>query len=146
MIAIQHWGMISGILSLLCIMMSSLVFMIIQKRVPSFFARLTIYLLIADIPLLISSFFGIPVAATVSTMHCDLMSFTLQFSNLSTSFWNLIIIWTVYHTVRYSLMEEELDAYRKKFLVISYLIPTVIALIPIVVHWGTSSSCWINIS
>lgn len=144
--SIYNWGMICGVLSLISVLVASLVFIIIKGRVSTFFAKLSLYLVLADVPFLVTSFFGIPVTSPTSMFHCGTASVTLQFSNLSTIFWNIIIIWTVFHTVRYSLQEEDLLSYKKKFLALSYLVPIIIAVIPLFVHLGTKSSCWVELS
>mgnify|MGYP000890676384 CR=1 FL=1 len=142
-----HLGIIISSLSLVSLAAVLVLFIVVRRRVSNFFVKLGIYLMLADVPMLISAFFDVT-TGTEPPIICDLTAIFRQYSNLSTMLWNVLIVWTVYTTIVNNLVEEHMLIFKRKFLLATLIVPLLFAILPVAVgkYEGSNSSCWISTS
>lgn len=141
-------GYICSIVSLVTITITLFLLFLIRKRFFNFFYSLGVYLLIADLPIIVTSFHDPSNLDPSNTLYCNIIGPLRVYSNISVAVWNLLIIWTVFFTVKHNLVEEDLRIYLPRFLALGYLLPWIFAILPIFIvgYEKKFTSCWIGTS
>lgn len=111
-------------------------------RLKNFFFMLGIFLILCDLPLLLSSYY----LTIMDDRPCKIIGPLREFSSISVMFWNAIMMWTLFKTVRFNLDEDYLHSYKARFLLLGYGLPIIISTIliyacPYKAHY---LFCWIE--
>ena len=137
-------AVVCSIISLVNIIFVLVMFLLIRKKVFNFFYNLGIYLLLSDIPLMVTSLFDQEVLS--SELYCNIVGAFRVYSNTSIAIWNILICWTVHYTIKGNLSEQSLRKYTGRFILAGFIVPIFLGVIPIFTHGYTVTftSCWIS--
>ena len=142
--AYHRASVICSIISLVTTALVLLTYYLIRKKVANFFYNLGICLLLADIPLLVTSV--LDAEALSEPVFCNIIGPLRVYSNTSIAIWNVLICWTVHSTIKDNLSEDDLQGYRRRFLLIGFVLPIVFGVLPFATegYIETFTSCWIS--
>lgn len=148
MLDIIKWSLICTTFSVVFIAISLFVYFLLRKRIGNFFINLGVYLLICDLPMLLSSYYIYTDTDSISDTSCNVLGVLREFSSVSCMFWNSLMMWTVYKTIRYNLDESYLVSKKFLFMLIGYGVPLTLSIIPIFFHEYKSYFiyCWIDVT